>query len=85
MKKPRKKRLRAPGGGRKALPQELRKVSMSVRVPRYVRDGFDARANAAGVDAKGRKQSSRGIEVERAYNATEPSKFAIDTGGRFHV
>ncbi len=85
MKKPRKKRLRAPGGGRKALPPELRKVTMSVRVPQRVRDGFDARAKAAGVDAKGRAQSSAGLEVERAFDATEPSKFAIDTGGRFHV
>lgn len=58
--------------GRKEIPESLRKVNLSARVPRRVLDGFDARAASHGVDARGKPNSSRSLEIERAFDATQP-------------
>lgn len=57
--------------GRPELPPELRKVSLSTRVPSAVLNGFIARAQAHGVDSRGVARSSVALEVERAFYATE--------------
>jgi hypothetical protein len=66
MKRKRRKETR----GRKPIPEGLRKVTLVCRVPQRVLDGFDARAKARGSDARGKPNSSRGLEIERAFDAT---------------
>lgn len=56
--------------GRPKLPRKLCKVTLVCRVPAHVRDGFDARAAARGLNERGKPKSSRGIEVERAFAST---------------
>lgn len=58
-------------GGRPSLPPELRKVRLTIRVPRRIKDGFAARAEVQGMDADGRKRSSSSLEIEKAFDATE--------------
>lgn len=60
--------------GRNPIPEPLRRVTLACRVPKRVLDGYDKRARAAGHDAQGRARSSRGLEIERAYDATAGGK-----------
>lgn len=57
--------------GRPEIPSELRKVTMTCRVPPHVLAGYDRRARDHGKTAKGKRRSSRGLEVERAFLASE--------------
>jgi hypothetical protein len=58
--------------GRPEIPPDLRKVNLSARVPKRVLAGFDSRAAAHGLDSRGKPRSSRGLEIERAFDATQP-------------
>jgi hypothetical protein len=64
------KRKKPETRGRPEIPPELRKVNLVCRVPSRVRDGFKQRASAAGMNARGAPNSSVGLEVERAFDAT---------------
>lgn len=76
-----KKRRKQPETrGRPAIPPDLRKVTLVCRVPQRVLTGFDARAKAHGTDQRGKPKSSRGLEVERAFERTEPCQSRVPDG-----
>lgn len=70
MKKRRPKK-RPETRGRPEMPEHLRKVNFSCRVPAFIRDGYDRRAEAHGTDARSKRRSSRGLEVERAFLSSQ--------------
>ena len=63
-----------PNAGRPSIPPTCRKQTLAVRVPRHVITGLRARVAAAGHDSRGIRKSSIAIEVERAYDATMPTR-----------
>lgn len=67
-------------GGRPEIPPHLRKVTLAVRVPARVRDGFKARALAHGTDSRGVANSSVGLEVERAFDASQNASHGVSDG-----
>lgn len=69
--KPRSRTKPKETRGRPEIPPSCRKVILSARVPRRILDGFKARAASQGSDFIGRRNSSLGLELERAYDATE--------------
>lgn len=58
-----KKKKRAPGGGRKPLPDDQKRVTMSASVAQGTKREIEARAKSAGV--------SIGVLLDRTFNASD--------------